>query len=128
MKNTDNSTSFNKPGPMSGNKASPGNRLHDGLHKAPNINGLADLQKSTVSLMSSETRKWGFSGSQFNVKRQKIADNLWKITVENPKTKEIILEAQGHGDKIFAFEDNLARMAEALTEKDLTITLPSRCK
>ena len=128
MKNTNNPTSLNKPGAISGNKISPGHLLHDGFHTPPNINGLAELQKATVSLMNSEAKKWGFTGSQFKVKRQKMADDLWKITVENPKTKEIVLEAQGHGDKVFAFEDNLARMAEALIEKDLHITLPSKYK
>jgi len=84
--------------------------------------GLASLQKSTVSLMNSKSRNWGFANLPFNVQRQKLSDNLWKITVENPKTKEIILEAEGSGDKIFAYEDNLARMATALTDKELKIT------
>jgi hypothetical protein len=88
--------------------------------------GLSDLQKATVQLMNSESRSWGFSGSRFRVKRRKIGTDLWKITVENPKTREIILEAEGHGDKVFAYEDSLARMAEALIDKDLTITTPAR--
>jgi hypothetical protein len=84
--------------------------------------GLAELQKATVSLMNRQTRSWGFANSPFRVKRRKIGVNLWKITVENPRTREIILEAEGHGDKVFAYEDNLARMAEALLDKDLVIT------
>ena len=58
----------------------------------------------------------------FKVKRQKLTDDLWKITVENPKTREIILEAEGNGNKVFAYEDSLARMAELLSEKDIKIT------
>jgi hypothetical protein len=84
--------------------------------------GLADLQESTVSLMNSKARNWGFANLPFNVQRQKLGDNLWKITVENPRTKEVILEAEGNGDKIFAYEDNLARMAMALSDKELKIT------
>ena len=88
--------------------------------------GLAELQKTTVSLMNSATRAWGFTNSPLKVKRHKIGNDLWKITVENPKTREIILEAQGHGDKVFAYEDNLARMAEALMDKDLVITTSTK--
>ena len=88
--------------------------------------GLAELQETTVSLMNSEVRGWGFADSPLRVKRRKIGKDLWKITVENPKTREIVLEAQGHGDKVFAHEDNLARMAEALIDKDLVITTRSR--
>ena len=84
--------------------------------------GLAELQKTTVSLMNRQTRGWGFANSSLRVKRRKIGNDLWRITVENPKTREVILEAQGHGDKVFAYEDNLARMAEALIDKDLVIT------
>ena len=88
--------------------------------------GLAELQKTTVTLMNRESRDWGFANSPFRVKRQKIGVDMWKITVENPKTREIVLEAQGHGDKVFAYEDSLARMAEALADKDLEITTPSK--
>lgn len=84
--------------------------------------GLAELQKTTVSLMNGQSRSWGFANSPLKVKRRKIGANLWKITVENPRTREIILEAEGQGDKVFAYEDNLARMAEALLDKDLVIT------
>lgn len=87
-----------------------------------NSQGLANLQESTVSLMNSKSQNWGFANLPFNVQRQKLSDNLWKITVEHPKTKEIILEAEGSGDKIFAYEDNLARMATALADKELKIT------
>ena len=84
--------------------------------------GLSDLQKLTTSVMNNNTRPWGFAGTNLHVKRQRLNDNLWKLTVENPKTRKIILEAEGHGDKIFAHEDNLARMAEALIEQGLKIT------
>ena len=88
----------------------------------PGSGGLSDLQKTTVSLMNSQPKGWGFSNSAFHVKRQKIGDDEWRLTVKNPKTREIILEVEGHGDKVFAHEDSLARMAEALSEKDLKIT------
>ena len=97
---------------------------YTGFQHQPPRSGLADLQKSTVSLMNSQSRTWGFANSPFNVKRQKTGDSTWKITVENPKTREIILEAEGHGDKVFAYEDNLARMAEALMDKEIKITTP----
>jgi len=84
--------------------------------------GLATLQKNTLSLMNSQANRWGFEGLPFTVKRQKMTDNLWKLTVENPKTHEILLVAEGHGDKIFEYEDNLAKMALALAEKGLKIT------
>jgi hypothetical protein len=85
-------------------------------------NGLADLQQSTVSLMEQKNRNWGFANTPFEVKRQKLDSDLWKITIENPKTHEIVLEAEGSSDKMFAYEDSLARMAEVLTEKGLKIT------
>ena len=94
----------------------------EGLSQLPSQNGLADLQQTTVSLMNQKNRNWGFANSQFEVIRQKLTDDLWKITVENPKTHEIVLEVEGSSDKMFAYEDSLARMAEVLTEKDLKIT------
>lgn len=84
--------------------------------------GLADLQQATISLMNQHTRNWGFTDSPFEVKRQKLDDDLWRITVENPKTRELVLQAEGSSDKMFAYEDSLARMAELLTEKGLKIT------
>ncbi len=122
MKNTDNQELSRHIEIIKGNKTVIPNGIQAGFPDSLPVNGLANLQKSTVSLMNSESRNWGFAGSQFKVKRQKLADDVWKITVENPKTREIVLEAEGHGDKVFAFEDNLARMAEALIEKDLKIT------
>lgn len=93
------------------------------MHKDyPASDGLADLQRTTLSRMQNTQATWGFSNLPFQVKRQKLDDDLWKLTVENPKTHEVILEAEGHGDKVFAYEDNLARMAEALSEKGLKIT------
>ena len=88
----------------------------------PVSDGLAGLQQSTLSRMQQKHRSWGFKNMPFQVKRQKLENDLWKITVENPKTREVILEVEGHGDKVFAYEDNLARMAETLSEKDLKIT------
>ncbi|MCW8955959.1 MAG: hypothetical protein OQL09_03685 [Gammaproteobacteria bacterium] len=87
----------------------------------PASDGLADLQRTTLSRMQNK-HAWGFNNLPFQVKRQKLDNDVWKLTVENPKTREIILEAEGHGDKVFAYEDSLARMAEALSEKGLTIT------
>lgn len=83
--------------------------------------GLADLQRNTLSRMKNK-HAWGFNNKPFQVKRQKLDNDLWKLTVENPKTHEVILEAEGDGDKVFAYEDNLALMAEALSEKGLKIT------
>lgn len=88
----------------------------------PQTDGLASLQKSTASLMNSGSRKWGFADSSLTVKRQKINNDLWKLTVENPKTHEKILEVEGSGDELFANEDNFARMAEAITHQGLKIT------
>lgn len=85
-------------------------------------NGLAHLQQSTVTLMNQENHNWGFGNSRFAVRRQKLDNDIWKITIEDPKTREIILEAVGNGDKVFACEDSLARMAELLTEKGIKIT------
>ncbi|MFW2373685.1 MAG: hypothetical protein ACN4GM_11240 [Gammaproteobacteria bacterium] len=87
----------------------------------PASDGLAQLQRATLSRMQKK-HSWGFENMPFLVKRQKLDNEVWKLTVQNPKTREVILEAEGHGDKVFAFEDNLARMAEALSEKDLKIT------
>lgn len=84
--------------------------------------GLAELQRITLSRMQNKQTTWGFKNLPFQVKRQKLGNDVWKLTVENPKTREVILEAEGHGDKVFANEDNLARMAEALSEKGLKIT------
>lgn len=96
------------------------------FHAPLKTGGLSALQKATVNLMNSESRGWGFSGSKFTVKRRKVGPDVWKITVENPRTREVILEAQGHGDKVFAYEDNLARMADVLADRDLIITTPNR--
>ena len=105
-------------------KESQTNAPIDAMEKFPASahNGLAELQRDTVSLMNQRNRNWGFTNSQFEVRRQKLNDNLWKITVENPKTHQIILEAEGSSDKMFAYEDSLARMAEVLTAKGLKIT------
>lgn len=88
----------------------------------PQTDGLASLQKSTASLMASGNKKWGFSGSSLTVKRKKINNNIWKLTIENPKTHEKILEVEGSGDELFANENNFALMATALTQQSLKIT------
>ena len=88
----------------------------------PASDGLASLQKSTLSLMNSSNKKWGFSSSSLRVERQKINHNTWKLTVQNPRTNEKILEVEGSGDTLFANEDHLARMAEAITQEKLKIT------
>jgi hypothetical protein len=80
--------------------------------------GLADLQTATVNVLR---KSWGFCNSKLKIKRYKVDQNTWQLTVVNPKTLKTILQAEGHGDVIFAHEDNLARMAEALLQKDITI-------
>lgn len=98
--------------------------LHDNIG-APGIGqsqGLSGLQKSTISLMNEQAKNWGFSNSNLKVERHKLDDHTWQLTVENPRTRKTILQVEGNGDKIFAHEDNLARMAEMLMEKDLKIT------
>ncbi|MDH5472203.1 MAG: hypothetical protein OEY61_05045 [Gammaproteobacteria bacterium] len=100
--------------------------LQNARHAARNTrfpaNGLSSLQKSTMSLMTYGNKTWGFSNSPFTVKRQKIHHDIWKLTVENPKTREKILEVEGTGDSLFANEDHFARMAEAITQQGLKIT------
>ena len=88
--------------------------------------GLASLQQATLQLMDRRQTRWGFGGLPFRVVRRKLAADRWRLTVEDPRTRSVILEAEGCGDKIFAYEDSLARMAEALTDRDLVITTPSR--
>lgn len=80
--------------------------------------GLADLQIATVNALK---KSWGFCNSKFKIKRYKVDQNTWQLTVVNPKTQKTILQAEGHGDTIFAHEDNLARLAEALLQNGLTI-------
>lgn len=79
--------------------------------------GLSELQKNMTDIL----QPWGFSNSNLKVSRQKIDNHNWQITVVNPKTRKTILEVTGHGDTVFAHEDNLARMAETLMAKGLTI-------
>jgi len=80
--------------------------------------GLADLQAATLNALK---KSWGFCNSKFKIKRYKVDQNTWQLTVVNPKTEKTILQVEGHGDTIFAHEDNLARMAEALLQQGLTI-------
>lgn len=82
--------------------------------------GLSSLQKATVSLMNNAQKHWGFADSPYSVKRQKLNGDIWRLTVSNPKTKETILEVEGQGNKVFEYEDNIARMADALMEKGLS--------
>ncbi len=85
-----------------------------------NSSGLSDLQKYTTHMLS-EAIPWGFASSKLKVKRHKLDNNNWQLTVVNPKTLKTILQAEGHGDTVFANEDNLARMAETLIAQGLTI-------
>jgi len=85
-----------------------------------NSTGLSDLQKYTSNIINENTQ-WGFATSKLKIKRHKLDDNTWQITVINPKTLKTILQAEGHGDTVFAHEDNLARMAETLIARGLTI-------
>lgn len=80
--------------------------------------GLADLQTATLNALK---KSWGFCNSKFKIKRYKVDQDTWQLIVVNPKTQKTILQAEGHGDTIFAHEDNLARMAEALLQQGLTI-------
>lgn len=83
-------------------------------------NGLADLQRSTTDALSQATQ-WGFSNTDLKIKRHKLDDQTWRLTVVNPKTSKTILQAEGHGDTVFAHEKNLASMAEILIAQGLTI-------
>jgi len=85
-----------------------------------NTTGLSDLQKYTTNMLH-DASPWGFSNSKLKVKRHKLDDNIWQLTVVNPKTLKTILQAEGQGDAVFANEDNLARMAETLIAQGLTI-------
>lgn len=82
--------------------------------------GLSELQKSTTNMLTNMS-KWGFGDSKLNVRRHKLDNQNWQLTVENPKTRKTILQAEGHGDTVFAHEDNLARMAQILMAQGLTI-------
>ena len=95
-----------------------GNRQYPAYEPQLQSSGLADLQTTTVSALK---KSWGFCNSKFKIKRYKVDQNTWQLTVVNPKTQKTILQAEGHGDTIFANEDNLARMAEALLQQGLTI-------
>jgi hypothetical protein len=82
--------------------------------------GLSDLQKYTTGVIN-DSPQWGFGNSNLEIKRHKLDNNTWQLTVINPKTLKTILQAEGHGDTVFAHEDNLARMAETLMAQGLTI-------
>jgi len=82
--------------------------------------GLSDLQKYTTDILNNATQ-WGFGSSKLKIKRHKLDNNTWQLTVVNPKTLKTILQAEGNGDTVFAHEDNLARMAETLMAQGLTI-------
>ena len=87
---------------------------------ASNSTGLSDLQKYTTGILNNSSQ-WGFASSKLKINRHKIDNNTWQLTVVNPKTLKTILQAEGHGDAVFANEDNLARMAETLMAQGLTI-------
>ena len=86
------------------------------------FSGLSGLQKSTMSIMNKPARSCGVSGSDLTVNRQKINNDIWQLTVENPRTRKIILQVEGPSDKLFSQEDNLARMAEILLDQELKIS------
>jgi len=90
---------------------------------ATNSNGLADLQAYTSRVLNNASQ-WGFDNHKFKIKRHKLDDNTWQLTVINPKTLKTILQVEGHGDAIFAHEDKLAYMAEILMNRELTIKTP----
>lgn len=82
--------------------------------------GLSDLQKYTAGVLNNASQ-WGFGNSKLKINRHKLDNDTWQLTVVNPKTLKTILQAEGHGDTVFANEDNLARMAETLMAQGLTI-------
>ncbi len=82
--------------------------------------GLSELQRNTRKLLK-DAGNWTLADSEFTVRRHKLDDNTWQLTVINPKTRKVVLQAQGHGDTVLAHEENLARMAETLTAQGLTI-------
>lgn len=88
-----------------------------------NSNGLADLQAYTTRVLNSASQ-WGFNNHKFKIQRHKLDNDTWQLTVINPKTLKTILQVEGHGDTIFAYEDKLAYMAEILTNSELTIRTP----
>jgi len=103
------------------------NKAQDALSVQPeaytpvsNSTGLSDLQKYTTGILNNSSQ-WGFGSSKLKIKRHKLDNNTWQLTVVNPKTLKTILQAEGHGDAVFANEDNLARMAETLMAQGLTI-------
>lgn len=93
-------------------------RQYPAYEPVQQTSGLADLQTATVNALK---KSWGFCNSKFKIKRYKVDQDTWQLIVVNPKTQKTILQAEGHGDTIFAHEDNLARMAEALLQQGLTI-------
>lgn len=101
------------------NSASVSEAMHPAYIPAHHDGGLSELQKSTSNVLSSAP--WGFSNSKLKIRRHKLDNHTWQLTVVNPKTSKTILQAEGHGDMVFAHEDNLARMAEILMEQGLTI-------
>lgn len=108
------------------NKTNTPDETHDTLEKltpyipANSASGLADLQRSTTNALSQATQ-WVFSEADLKVKRHKLDKHTWQLTVVNPKTSKTILQAEGHGDTVFAHEESLARMAETLMAQGLTI-------
>ena len=82
--------------------------------------GLSNLQKNTVHTISNN-QQWGFNNINLKIKRHKLDEHNWQLTVVNPKTHKTILQAEGHGDTLFENEDNLAKMAQILMKQGLTI-------
>ncbi len=94
------------------------NRQYPAYEPVQQTSGLASLQTATVNALK---KSWGFCNTKFKIKRYKVDQDTWQLIVVNPKTQKTILQVEGHGDTIFAHEDNLARMAEALLQQGLTI-------
>lgn len=111
---------------LSQNKTNTPDETHHILRKqntyipANCTSGLADLQRSTTDALSQATQ-WAFSEADLKVKRHKLDKHTWQLTVVNSKTSKTILQAEGHGDTVFAHEESLARMAETLMAQGLTI-------
>ena len=86
-------------------------------HWASTYYGLADLQRRTCKALKqsqSLTRT-------LEVQRHKVSANTWQITILNPDTQKVVLQAEGHEDTIIEQERNLANIAEALNQEILSI-------
>ena len=90
---------------------------HNTMHWANTYYGLADLQQRTCRAL----RQSQNLNRTLEVQRHKISENTWQITILNPDTQKVVLQAEGHEDTIIEQERNLASIAEALNLESLSI-------